>query len=82
MATMKQRFGLLTFGTLLGAGIGLSLATYGLSVIRAGTVHRSVDSVVFIAFGAAVLGGGLGLFAEYLIRHPAVADRTWVRHLI
>ena len=79
---MKQRFGPLTIGTLLGAGIGLAIAAYGLYAIRKGTVQRSHDSIVIIAFGAAVLGGGFGILAEHLIRFPAFANRIWIRHVI
>jgi hypothetical protein len=79
---MKRQFGPLTIGTSLGAGIGLAIGLYGLYAIRQGSVQRSHDSVALIAFGAAVLGGGLGVFAEHLIRRPAFAKRIWIRHVI
>ena len=82
VAAMKRRFGPLTIGTLLGAGIGLAIGLYGLHAIRKGNVERSRDSVLLIAFGAAVLGGGLGVFAEHLIRFPAFAKRVWIRHVV
>lgn len=82
MATIRHQLGPLTIGTLFGAGIGLAIGLCGLYAIRKGNLQRSHDSVVLIAFGAAVLGGGLGIFAEHLIRHPAFAKRIWIRYFI
>ncbi len=54
---MNPRFGPLTYGTLLGASLGLAVAAFGLYALREDLVQRSHDSVVLVAFGAAVLGG-------------------------
>lgn len=77
-----NQFGPLTFGTLLGGSIGLVVAACGVFAIYNGEVQRSYESILLVAFGAAILGGGLGIFAEYLILHPAVAARPWMRHVL
>ena len=82
MAKLESRFGPLTIGTVLGACIGATVALFGLDAIHDGIVQRSFDSVLFFAFGAAVLGTTYGIIAESLIRHPALAAKRWLRHVI
>lgn len=77
-----NQFGPLTFGTLLGGSIGLVVAACGSFAIYNGEVQRGYESILLVAVGAAILGGGLGIFAEYLIRHPAAAARPWIRHVL
>jgi hypothetical protein len=35
-----------------------------------------------IALGGATVGFALGFLAESLLRHPALANRPWIKHLV
>ena len=74
--------GPLTFGVTLGSLIGFALALAGLSSLQAGTITEDPNSVLVVAFGAATIGLLLGLIAEFLWSHPAVAAKSFIRHIL
>ena len=78
----QQRFGPLTYGTLLGTCVGLGVAAYGWYAIREGRVQRDYISLAVVAFGAATIGALDGIVADYLMRHPVVRQRRWIRHIL
>ena len=82
MTRQIPRFGPLTFGVALGAFIGFAVAMFGLCALQAGTIEEDDNSVLLVAFGAATIGLLLGLIAEFLLSHPTVAAKPWVRHAL
>lgn len=82
MTKQTPRFGPLTFGVVLGAGIGFTVAVFGLYALKAGAVEKDYDSVLFVSVGAATIGLLLGFIAEILLSRPAVAAERWVRHVL
>jgi peptidoglycan/LPS O-acetylase OafA/YrhL len=35
-----------------------------------------------IAFGGATAGFALGFFADLILRHPVLANKPWIKHLV
>jgi hypothetical protein len=79
---LPPRFGPFLIGTLLGAIVAVAIAAFGLQAINAGRSGRSHTSVLIVAFGITVAGAALGVVAEQLVRHPALAKRVWLRHAV
>ena len=82
MQQTRPQFGPLTYGTALGACIGLAIFLFGLYAIRDGDAQRTHESLLVIAIGGAFAGCLLGFFAESLIRHPSLVSRPWVRYVV
>ncbi len=82
MTKQIPRIGPLTFGATLGSAIGFVLALIGLVSLKAGTIAENDNSVLYVSFNAATFGLVLGLFAEFLLNHSAVAARPFVRHIL
>lgn len=82
MTKQSPRFGPLAFGVALGAGVGFTVAVFGLYAIQAGAIEQNYDSVLFVSFGAATIGLLLGFIAEILLSNPAVAAERWVRQVL
>lgn len=82
MTNQIPRIGPLTFGAAIGSAIGFVLALIGLASLRVGTIAEEDNSALYVCFGGATIGLVLGLFAEFLLSHTAVAARSFVRHIL
>jgi hypothetical protein len=82
MTKQILRIGPLTFGAAIGSAFGLVLALIGLASLQLGTIAEDDNSVLYVFFNAAIVGLVLGLFAEFLMSHSAVAARPFVRHIL
>ncbi|MCM2375036.1 DUF1129 domain-containing protein [Aporhodopirellula aestuarii] len=82
MRTPNRQFGPLTYGTILGSCVGIILFLFGFFAIQSGDVQRSYDSLLVIALGGATAGFALGFFADLILRHPVLATKPWIKHLV